>query len=206
MPRSPRSNDKPRMVTLAGELRVTGGRLARRRFRVPEAADQGRVRPTGDRIREALFSSLQPFLAAYPAGARVLDVFAGSGALGIESLSRGAKHVVFIEKDPKVVRVVRGNLEALELANQTEVLAGEAWRHVRSMTDESFDLVLVDPPYAMALPAEGLHALCRVLAPGGYLVIERDAKTPEIELPDLTCVRNRVYGSTRVCTWEKSEG
>lgn len=184
---------------MAGELRVTGGRLVRRRFKVPDLADKGLVRPTSDRVREALFSSLGPHLD----GARVLDAFAGSGALGIEALSRGAARATFLEKDPRVARVLRDNLATLGLTDEAEVRVGDARRALATLDEGAFDLVLADPPYALALDEELLAGLARAVAEGGLLVLERDTRSQDPVVPGLSLCRDRVYGSTRVSTWEK---
>lgn len=184
---------------MAGDLRVTGGRLVRRRFKVPAAADRGLVRPTSDRVREALFSSLGDLVC----GARALDAFAGSGALGIEALSRGAARATFLERDPRVVRALRQNVAELDLGAQAELRVGDARRLLSGLPAGAFELVLVDPPYQELLDEALLLELTRVLAPGGVLVLERDARTEDLPPPGLSLCRDRVYGSTRLVTWEK---
>jgi 16S rRNA (guanine966-N2)-methyltransferase len=185
---------------MAGTLRITGGRLARRRMAVPEAADHGEVRPTSDRVREALFSSLEA--GGDVADARVLDAFAGSGALGIEALSRGATEVVFIERSKRVGQVLAENLAALGLKGQTEVLLEDAPLALARLEPASFDLVLADPPYKLGL-AELSASLARLLRPGGLLVLERDKRSDDVPPPGLLLERDRVYGSTRVTLWRR---
>jgi 16S rRNA (guanine966-N2)-methyltransferase len=187
---------------MAGALRVTGGRLVRRRLQVPRAADKGDVRPTTDRVREALFSSL----AARGAldGARVLDLFAGSGALGIEALSRGAQAATFVERAREVIAVLRRNLR--ELGLEAEVLERDAARALGKLPDAAFDLVLADPPYARAIDEAWLTEVARVLAPGGLLVLERAARDqPPPALDGLPLSDERVYGSTKVFIYELEE-
>lgn len=134
------------------------------------------MRPTPDRVREAMFSILGDTVA----GARVLDAWAGSGALGFEALSRGALHVTFIESDPVVIRVLRGNARALEVERRCGILAGEvaAWPRSRVSRARSVDLILADPPYG----DDRCAALEQVvgtgwLRPGGRLVMESDARS-----------------------------
>lgn len=185
---------------MAGELRITGGRLVRRRIQVPPAADRGTVRPTSDRVREALFSSLQGDVP----GARVLDAFAGSGALGLEALSRGAESVLFVEKQPHVARTLEGNIRVLELAASAEIQIGDVTKRLVHCSDETFDLQFVDPPYAWPLDERFTAQLLRTLKVGGLLVLERDKRTAD-NLPNgLSLVRERVYGGTRLSTWTKS--
>lgn len=187
---------------MAGTLRVTGGRLVRRLFAVPDDADRGHVRPTSDRVREALFSSLSSALPGGFSGAVVLDAWAGSGALGIEALSRGAAHVTFIEKNRRVSATLKRNLLDLELVARADVIVDDAARALRSLDDARFDLVLVDPPYAEPLEPL-LPSLVRVLQQDGILVMERDKRAPDPTPPGLSLVRDKVYGQTRVTMWTR---
>ena len=120
------------------ELRITGGELGGRRIRVP----RGDVRPTTERVREAIFSILGDV-----AGARVLDLFCGSGALAIEALSRGAAEATLVDTRPATAR---RNLEALGLAERARTVRSDAARFLRRAEASSFDLVLCDPPYRLA--------------------------------------------------------
>src|SRR5438445_6041525 len=126
-------------------MRVIAGRLGGRRLKAP----RGRAtRPTSDRVREAIFAML-----ADVEGARVLDLFAGTGALGIEALSRGAAHAVFVERDARALAALRENLAALELGpDAAEVRRVEALAALRSARSakETYDLLFIDPPYVRA--------------------------------------------------------
>jgi 16S rRNA (guanine966-N2)-methyltransferase len=169
-------------------VRVVAGRFGGRRLTAPP----GRAtRPTSDRVREALFSILGPL-----AGERVLDLFAGSGALGVEALSRGAAAATFVDRDPRAVAAVRANLEALGIdARVVRQDARGALRDARERRD-AYDLVFLDPPYrqAPALAAELAEALPPVLAPGARVVSESDRRAPlELALPLLD---ERRYGDT----------
>jgi 16S rRNA (guanine966-N2)-methyltransferase len=151
------------------------------------------TRPTSDRVREALFSIL-----ASVEDARVLDLFAGSGALGIEALSRGAASATFVDSAPGAVAVVRENLQHLGL--QAEVLRIPALRALACtpIVDRQYDLVFLDPPYRMAssLGPELSRTLPTILAPEARVVAESDRRTPlELELPLL---RERQYGDTLI--------
>ncbi|HSJ95609.1 MAG TPA: pantetheine-phosphate adenylyltransferase [Myxococcota bacterium] len=173
-------------------MRVIAGRFGGRRLRVPAAG----VRPTSDRVREALFASLGALEEA-----RVLDLFAGSGALGIEALSRGAAAAVFAERSARAAAVVRANLASLGAQVEGRVLRGDAVAVVRRLAraGERFDLALLDPPWAdPAEPGRTLRALATsgILAPGATLVVEtaRGRTLPEIE--GLVLVDERRYGDT----------
>ena len=160
------------------------------------AAPKGVVtRPTGDRVREAAFNLIGPV-----DDARVLDLFAGSGALGLEALSRGAASVTFVESDRIACRTISENLEKLKLTGARVVCADALWT-VRRDT-HNYDLVLVDPPYEAWAELEPRLAehLPRVLAPDGLLVVETGARTdPALPLPIRT---SRRYGSARLTLFE----
>ncbi len=169
-------------------MRVVAGHLRGRRLAAPPGRD---TRPTSDRVREALFSIVGPL-----EGVRVLDLFAGSGALGIEALSRGASSATFIDRDPRAVAVVRRNLEALGLSDAA-VQRRDALAFLRA-ADTTYDLIFLDPPYSCAprLAAPLSAALGGVLSTDALIVTESDKRTPlELELP---LVRGRVYGDTRI--------
>jgi 16S rRNA (guanine966-N2)-methyltransferase len=177
-------------------VRVIAGRYGGRRLSAPAGSA---TRPTSDRVREAVFSMLTA-LGGLDA-ARVLDLFGGSGALGIEALSRGAAAVTFVERDDVARAVLRANLAALGLdASVARVRGGEALAVLAAVAGdgERFDLVLVDPPYA---DAAGLGVtlgagLDGVLASGALVVCESDRRSPiDLKLP---VERERRYGDTLI--------
>ena len=157
-------------------LRIIGGRWRGRKLRF---ADGEGLRPTTDRVRETVFNWLQPVIA----GARCLDLFSGSGALGLEALSRGAGEVLFIERNPQAVKALQGNLALLQ-AEGAEVRQGDALAYLRS-EPRPFDVVFLDPPFRQDLLVPAL----RLLAEGGWLAdhariyIELEAEQGEPELP-----------------------
>jgi 16S rRNA (guanine(966)-N(2))-methyltransferase RsmD len=170
---------------------VIAGRWGGRRLTSPKGAA---TRPTADRVREALFSILGEFVQ----DARVLDLFAGSGALGLEALSRGAASATFVDSAPASVTAVRANLEAL--AGEAEVRRSDALRFLRAAAGETrqYDLVLLDPPYRQAerLGRELSEALPAVLAPSALVISESDHRAP---LPlDLPLKDERRYGDTLI--------
>jgi 16S rRNA (guanine966-N2)-methyltransferase len=174
-------------------VRVIAGELGGRRLRAPS----GRVtRPTSDRVREALFAVLGEL-----SGARVLDLFAGSGALGIEALSRGAAGAVFVERDAVAVRVLRANLAALGVRPAAaEVRRGDALAALRTARGrkETYDLVFIDPPYSQAhdLGLALSAVLPSLLRPAARVVVESDRRAP-LELA-VAVEQERRYGDTSI--------
>ena len=128
----------------SGQVRIVGGRWRNTRLQVPELPG---LRPTSDRVRETLFNWLMPKLP----GARVLDLFAGSGALGLEAVSRGAASAQLVERDPQLVAALRGVVGKLGAGTQVEVIAGDALQWLGSAPPAQADLVFLDPPFAAGL-------------------------------------------------------
>jgi 16S rRNA (guanine966-N2)-methyltransferase len=156
------------------------------------------TRPTSDRVRENVFNIVAPWVE----GARVLDLYAGSGAMGLEALSRGAQAAVFAEADSDAARVIERNLDTLRLTGATVLRLDATTALAQEVAaGRKYDLVLVDPPYAMTDYAALARYLPRVLADDGLLVLESAAKT-EPELPELAVRTTRKYGSTRVTVFE----
>ncbi len=167
-------------------IRITGGELRGRHLYVPKTG----VRPTTGRVREAIFS-----LLGSVEGARVLDLFCGSGALGIEALSRGAGGATLIDTRPGAAR---RNVEELGLMARATVLRSDARRFLRGAEEGSFDLVLCDPPYRLAdrLASDLDPLIRRVLADGGRAMIESSPDNPlQMEIPLLI---ERAYGDTLI--------
>jgi 16S rRNA (guanine(966)-N(2))-methyltransferase RsmD len=172
-------------------MRVIAGSLGGRRLKAPAGR---RTRPTADRVREALFSMLGEL-----SGARVLDLFAGTGALGIEALSRGARSAVFVERERGALEVLRENLRALGLGGElAQVRSLDAVAAVRAASEagEKYDLLLIDPPYGEARrwQSELAAAIGPLLAPGARAVVESDRRAP-LRL-DVPVERERRYGDT----------
>jgi 16S rRNA (guanine966-N2)-methyltransferase len=167
--------------------RIVAGTAGGRRLVAPTGSG---TRPTSDRVREALFSTLGDLT-----GQRVLDGYAGSGAVGLEALSRGAAHALLVEHDRAALAALRANLAALGFV--ARVHAGDLERLVAAEPDEPYDLVFLDPPYAdpvdsvvAALDAHGW------LATGATLVVERSTRSAEPTWPRTWLARRRTYGET----------
>jgi 16S rRNA (guanine966-N2)-methyltransferase len=176
-------------------MRVIAGSRKGHKLAAPHGLD---TRPTSDRVRENIFNLIGPL-----DGARVLDLFAGSGALGIEALSRGAAGAVFVEHDPDALQAIERNLDHLRLTG-ARVVRGDVLRTIAQevTAGAKYDLVLVDPPYGMLTEIQPRLArhLPPLLAADGLLVVETDARTePELPLPIRT---TRKYGQTRVALFE----
>ena len=173
-------------------MRIVAGAAKGRRLHVPARG----TRPTSDRAREGLFNSLGSLVDL--AGARVLDLFAGSGAVGLEALSRGAAQATFVESDRAACEVLRRNVEAVGLPGAV-VLRRPVAPVLAERPDEPYRFVFADPPYALAEPA--VHAVLSSLldgnwlADGALLVLERSARAPEPQWPEgVAVVMNRRYG------------
>jgi len=150
------------------------------------------IRPTTDRVREAWMAAVGGGLE----GARVLDLFAGSGALGLEALSRGASEVVFVERSRNALKILKGNVELLGAGEECRILAGDAMAFVRRLGAGDFDLAFADPPYDLGLAQK----LLELLAEKGFaeeLWIEHRSAEP---MPPLPGLRQRRYGDTTIST------
>jgi len=181
-------------------LRIVAGKLKGRAIVAPEG--QG-TRPTSDRARQAIFNVLEHAAWAEPlVGARVMDLFAGSGALGFEAMSRGAAFCLFVETDEAARGAIRENADTFGVMGATRV-------HRRSAIDlgarpgsdgEAFDLAFLDPPYGKGLGEQSLLRLLEGnwLKPGALVVFERGSDEPEIETPGCERLDARDYGAARV--------
>jgi 16S rRNA (guanine966-N2)-methyltransferase len=181
----PRGAGRKAAAPRTAAVRIIAGRWKGRKLEVPP-----RSRPTSSRAREALFSMLQDSVP----GARFLDLYAGSGAVGLEAASRGASRVVLVEEEAGPIRRALGRLGADPEA--VALLELPDHRALRRLLDsgERFDLVFSDPPYALELSAEAGETLASLLAPGGVFILQRDSGTSPPELDGLTLVRRRDYG------------
>lgn len=174
-------------------MRIIAGRLRGRRL----AAVRGRVRPTADRVREAIFNVLGNQVAE----ARVLDLFAGTGALGIEAISRGAREAVFVEQHHTALRVLRKNLGDCGLSAMSQVFPLGVSRALKRLATQGqkFDLVFLDPPYGQGLAAKTIRLLApgQLLSPAAQVIVEhsRQEQVPAT-CQSLTQVEQRHYGDT----------
>jgi 16S rRNA (guanine966-N2)-methyltransferase len=177
-------------------MRVVAGSL---RGRVVIAPEGESTRPTTDRARQATFNSLDSF--GFVDEAKVVDLFAGSGALGIEALSRGAASCAFVERDRKALDAIRQNIATLDLGERTSVISGDVMTVVVAM--RNVDLVLADPPYDFEHWSRLLEILVSVLAPGGVVVAESGREIKALEGWEI--LRSKRYGRAWVAFLQRAE-
>jgi len=185
-------------------MRIVGGRLKGAQLQVTPGTD---IRPTADRVREALFNMLEAgrFIGGVR-GKRVVDVFAGSGAMGLEALSRGADRVTFLEINPRVTRTLEAAITRLRLADTARVVGADALRP--PMASFAADLAFLDPPYRKGLAEPSLEALSAQgwLAPGALVLVEME-KTELVSAPDrFAHEEERRWGRTKVVFLRHSRG
>ncbi len=187
-------------------MRITGGSFRGRNLAVPRS---DAIRPTQDRVREALFNILAPEMS----GAAFLDLFAGSGAVGLEALSRGALSATFVESNRAHLTVLNRNMDALyasvdRVSRPVTVVAADAYKWIASYSGPGFTVGFADPPYALGEErgyASVLATLAErgVIRPEGLFVAEMTAVQRPEETPGWDLLRDRSYGKTRLCIWRR---
>jgi 16S rRNA (guanine(966)-N(2))-methyltransferase RsmD len=150
-------------------MRIVAGRFKGRRLKGPT---RDGLRPTSDSLRETLFNVIGPRVA----GARVMDAFAGTGAVGLEALSRGAARATFVERDRSAAAVIRQNVAACGAETMSRVVQDDVLRACRALDDGPFDIVFLDPPYDVGRLDEAVTAASGVTAPGGLLILEHSRR------------------------------
>ena len=180
-------------------MRVVSGSA---RGTVLTAPDGMQTRPTADRAKEALFSMLMQEVA----GCRFLDLFSGSGAIGIEALSRGAAHACFVDNATAAVDVIRRNLEKTKLVSRAEVVRADAMSAVRQLSQRGavFDIVFLDPPYERGLAKTAAEIVLAegLLAKGGLLVVEQGANEAPLALANTLIWKQKRYGAAAITVYE----
>lgn len=181
-------------------MRITGGTFGGRNLKVPKT---DLIRPTQDRVREALFNIIQFEVP----GADFLDLFAGSGAVGLEALSRGAASVTFVEQNRTHLKVLNENLAMVSA--RANVVSADAYRYLSTYSGAGFAIAFADPPYALG-EEKGYASVLATLAErgvvrvGGLFVAEMTAVQKAEETPGWELFRDRTYGKTRLCIWRRS--
>ena len=179
-------------------MRVITGKARGIQLKTPEGMV---TRPTADRVKEALFSIIQFDIP----GARVLDLFGGTGQLGIEALSRGAKHAVFVDANDSACRLIRENLKRTKLESEAQVVRADYMEYLQRCR-ETFDLVLLDPPYAEVFLENALKKLTEIdiLQSGAIIVAERPVdKALTLDFPGFTRSKDYKYGNTLLTLYRK---
>lgn len=174
-------------------MRVISGSARGKKLLCAEGKD---IRPTLDRVKESIFN----IIAFDVPGTYVLDMFSGSGALGIEALSRGAERAVFLDCDEISISVTKKNLDATHLGSLATVVKTDSIEYVRS-TDKKFDVIFIDPPYESDLYEKSLNAIkeSSALSDNGFIVLEYDSEiTPEFDLCGFEIVKDKKYGRVKI--------
>lgn len=180
-------------------MRIIAGYLKNRRLNAPKGME---TRPTSERLRETLFNISQTFIE----GARFLDLFGGSGAIGIEAISRGASHATFIDSNKESIQCIRKNIELLHIEGCTKVIWGDVLSTMNKISDGPFDIIFADPPYGQNLDVEVIKKIDtgNLLKSGGMLFIERASKENiEETLQTLTKVSSRNTGKSMLLQYQK---
>lgn len=181
-------------------MRVVAGEF---RSRPLKSLEGNNTRPTTDKVKESLFNMIGPYFQ----GGKALDLFAGSGGLGIEALSRGVDEVCFVDKAPAALKIIKQNIQQLKLEERTTVIRSDAKQALMQLAQqqEHFDYVFLDPPYALLIIPELLQMMRdeALLNSGAMIVCEVDKKT-EIDIMDgFECIKERTYGITKIVILKK---
>ena len=183
-------------------MRIIAGEMRSRKLKAPEGMD---TRPTADRVKEALFS----ILGSRVYGARVLDLYGGSGALALEALSRGADSAVICDVSAKACAVIQENIDALGCGNRARLIRMKDTAALSALQKKSdaFDLIFLDPPYRMtAVPVCRAIAQLGLLKPEGMIIVEHDRNTPPDILPPLRQTDRREYGAAGLSFYQQENG
>jgi 16S rRNA (guanine966-N2)-methyltransferase len=181
-------------------MRIVAGAFRGRRLHSPKGQ---KIRPTTDRVREAIFSIIAPYLSSE---ARVLDLFAGTGALGLEALSRGASQAVFVDQSPEAVRLIRSNVEMLGVQDRVQIIHGPVDQVVRRLAaqGETFHIIFMDPPYGKDHLEKTLSHLHPVAHPEALVLAERHVKdTSPAQCGEWRKTQERRYGDTVISFYER---
>ncbi|HTR12874.1 MAG TPA: 16S rRNA (guanine(966)-N(2))-methyltransferase RsmD [Roseiarcus sp.] len=186
-------------------MRIVGGRF---RGRILATPGSRAIRPTSERLRESIFDILEHRFPGRLEGARVADLFAGSGALGVEALSRGARFALFVDNGVEARALIRANVEALGLGGVTRIWRADATKLGPAPARGAFGIAFLDPPYGQGLAKPALAALVEGgwLEPDALCVVEEAAKAEIVAPPGLVIVDERVYGDRRIAILARKSG
>lgn len=182
-------------LLVAGDtMRIIAGTFGGRRLHPPKGTA---IRPTADRVREAIFSIIGPVVT----GAEVLDLFAGTGAMGLEALSRGASRATFVDQSRHAVQLIRSNVKVCHVSDRVRVFHGAVNQIIRRLAaqNEAFDLIFIDPPYGSNSIQQSLLILGEVVRTGTMVVAEHGSKNPlPVQMQEWSLTEERQYGDTTV--------
>jgi len=173
-------------------MRIISGREKGRRLRTVKG---NRTRPTQDRVKESVFNIITPYIP----GATGLDLFSGTGNLGLEALSRGAKKFVFVEKNYRSIEIINENIKKCNFQKQSTVYRGDAYKYL-TICEEKFKLILMDPPYDKKLAEQALDIIFKrlLLHKNGIIVIEHRVGEKFIDKPGFKVIKEKKYGDTGI--------
>lgn len=178
-------------------MKITGGQWTGRNIRVPKG-----VRPTTARSKEVLFGLIGDRIS----NALVIDLFCGSGALGLEALSRGADHVFFVDRSMRAIYAVRSNIEIMGVEEWCTLIPGDAFRVLKKLVSQGHqaDVITADPPYDSELAHRILQSVAElgIMVPGGWLVVEHRERVSVSNHPGFSLVKSRKLGDTVISIWE----
>lgn len=182
-------------------MRIIGGKYRGRKIGFPKSPH---IRPTQDRIREALFNVLAPGIS----GVNALDLFAGSGAFGLEALSRGAKNVTFVDNNFKCIRIIKENLRNIDIENRAKILKMDAFRAIKKLseTGNKFDIIFLDPPYYKGLSKKTLISLNQydILSHTNIIVVEHSKRdTLPYNINNIIFFKQKRFGDTVLSFYRK---
>lgn len=181
-------------------MRVIAGQLKGRRLKSVPGKN---TRPTSDKVKEAAFHMIGPYFD----GGQCLDLFAGSGALGIEAISRGMDRTIFVERNGMAIRTIYENIKEMKLENQIEIMRMDAKRALQIMNDQqfAFDLVLMDPPYKTSLLHKLLDQIIhlKLLTQNGIVLCEHDTSIELSQKQGLELIKQSTYGTTTITIYKK---
>jgi len=182
-------------------MRIVGGRLKGRVLSTPSSRA---IRPTSERLRESIFDILEHRFPGHIEGARVVDLFAGTGALAIEALSRGARFALFVDNGAEARALLRANVEALALGGVTRIWRADATRLGAAPAGGPFALAFLDPPYGEGLAGRALAALVKGgwLEPNALCAVEEAAKADIVAPIGLALIDERTYGDTKIAIFQ----
>ncbi len=178
-------------------MRIVAGKYRGRTLATPDSRE---IRPTSDRVRESLFSILESGYSDYLSNTRALDLFAGTGAMGLEALSRGVEFAVFVENSQHGIKLIRKNIELLGLGDQTKIIRADATQLGSLGNLKPFNLVIADPPYNMGIADKSLGCLIDDgwLCQDALIIIEESADSPPPQLTHCRILDERKFGDTKI--------